>query len=30
MTAGVRASDRLGLLLPLKAAGRLAGRKTVI
>ena len=29
MTAGVRVGDRLGLLLPLKAAGRLAGRKTV-
>jgi dihydroflavonol-4-reductase len=30
MTAGVRLGDRLGLLLPLKAAGRLAGRKTVL
>jgi dihydroflavonol-4-reductase len=30
MTAGVRIGDRLQLLLPLKLAGRLAGRRTVI
>jgi dihydroflavonol-4-reductase len=30
MTAGVRASDRVGLLLPLKAAGRVTGRKLVL
>jgi dihydroflavonol-4-reductase len=30
MTAGVRASDRLGLLTPLKAAGRVTGRKLVV
>ncbi len=30
MTAGVRTSERLGLLVPLKLAGRLAGRKTVL
>jgi dihydroflavonol-4-reductase len=30
MTAGLRLGDRLRLLLPFKAAGRLAGRKTVL
>jgi nucleoside-diphosphate-sugar epimerase len=30
MTAGVRLGDRLGLLAPLKAAGRLARRRTVL
>ena len=30
MSAGVRAADRLGLLLPLRAAGQLAGRRTVL
>jgi dihydroflavonol-4-reductase len=30
MTAGVRLGDRLRLLVPLKAAGRVAGRKTVL
>jgi dihydroflavonol-4-reductase len=30
MSAGVRSADRLGLLLPLRAAGRLTGRKTVL
>ena len=30
MTASVRIGDRLQLLLPLKLAGRLAGRRTVI
>ena len=30
MTAGVRTADRLGLLLPLRAAGQLAGRRTVL
>jgi len=30
MAAGVRLGDRLQLLLPLKLAGRLAGRRTVI
>jgi dihydroflavonol-4-reductase len=30
MTAGVRVGDRLGVLAPLKAAGRLAGRRTVL
>jgi dihydroflavonol-4-reductase len=30
MSAGVRVADRLGLLLPLKGAGMLAGRKTVL
>ncbi len=29
-TAGVRVGDRLQLLLPLKVAGRIAGRKTVL
>jgi dihydroflavonol-4-reductase len=29
-TAGVRVSDRLQLLLPLKVAGRITGRKTVL
>jgi len=30
MTAAVRAADRVGLLLPLRAAGQVAGRRTVI
>lgn len=30
MSAGVRAADRLGLLLPLRAAGQLTGRRTVL
>jgi dihydroflavonol-4-reductase len=30
MTAGVRAADRLGLLAPLRAAGQVAGRRTVL
>jgi dihydroflavonol-4-reductase len=30
MTAGVRASNRLGLLTPLRAAGRVTGRKLVV
>ena len=30
MTAGVRAADRFGLLLPLRAAGQLTGRRTVL
>jgi dihydroflavonol-4-reductase len=30
MSAGVRTADRLGLLLPLRAAGQLAGRRTVL
>jgi dihydroflavonol-4-reductase len=30
MTTGVRVGDRLGLLVPLKAAGRLVGRRTVL
>ena len=30
MTAGVRAADRFGLLLPLRAAGQMTGRRTVI
>jgi dihydroflavonol-4-reductase len=30
MTAGVRAGDRVGLLVPLKAAGRVTGRKLVL
>jgi dihydroflavonol-4-reductase len=30
MSAGVRLGDRLRLLLPIKAAGRIAGRKTVL
>ncbi len=30
MSAGVRAADRLGLLLPLRAVGQLAGRRTVL
>jgi dihydroflavonol-4-reductase len=30
MAAGVRAADRFGLLLPLRAAGQLAGRRTVL
>ncbi len=30
MTAGVRAADRIGLLLPLRAAGQVAGRRTVL
>jgi dihydroflavonol-4-reductase len=30
MTAGVRVSDRLGLLFPLRAAGRVTGRKLVL
>jgi hypothetical protein len=29
-TAGVRLGDRLRLLAPLRAAGRVAGRKTVL
>ena len=30
MTTGVRTADRFGLLLPLRAAGQLAGRRTVL
>jgi dihydroflavonol-4-reductase len=30
MTAGVRMADRLGLLTPLRAAGQVAGRRTVL
>jgi dihydroflavonol-4-reductase len=30
MSAGVRVADRLGLLLPLRAVGQLAGRRTVL
>jgi hypothetical protein len=30
MTAGVRFADRLGLLAPLRAAGQMAGRRTVL
>ena len=30
MTAGVRVADRFGLLLPLRAAGQMAGRRTVL
>jgi dihydroflavonol-4-reductase len=30
MTAGVRASDRIGLLFPLRVAGRVTGRKLVV
>jgi dihydroflavonol-4-reductase len=30
MTAGVRIADRLGLLAPLRAAGQVAGRRTVL
>jgi dihydroflavonol-4-reductase len=30
MTAGVRASNRVGLLIPLRAAGRVTGRKLVV
>ncbi|MGH2979500.1 MAG: NAD-dependent epimerase/dehydratase family protein [Solirubrobacterales bacterium] len=30
MTAGVRMADRLGLLAPLRAAGQMAGRRTVL
>jgi dihydroflavonol-4-reductase len=30
MATGIRVSDRLGLLLPLRVAGRLVGRKTVV
>ena len=30
MSAGVRMADRLGLLLPLRAAGQLTGRRTVL
>jgi len=30
MATGLRVSDRLGLLLPLRVAGRLVGRKTVV
>jgi dihydroflavonol-4-reductase len=30
MTAGVRLADRLGLLAPLRAAGQVAGRRTVL
>jgi hypothetical protein len=30
MTAGVRLADRLGLLTPLRAAGQMAGRRTVL
>ena len=30
MSAGVRAADRFGLLLPLRVAGQLAGRRTVL
>jgi dihydroflavonol-4-reductase len=30
MTAAVRAAERTGLLVPLKAAGQLAGRRTVL
>ena len=30
MTAGVRTADRFGLLLPLRAAGQMTGRRTVL
>jgi hypothetical protein len=30
MTAAVRTADRLGLLLPLRAAGAATGRRTVL
>ncbi len=30
MTSGVRVADRFGLLLPLRAAGQVAGRRTVL
>jgi dihydroflavonol-4-reductase len=30
MAAGIRLSDRLGLLLPLRAVGRVVGRRTVV